>query len=220
MDLREKVDLTVYLVTDSTCCESEEIFLEKVDAACRGGATLVQLREKNIGGREYLERALKVREITDRYGIPLIIDDRVDVALASGAAGVHVGALDLPVAVARKLMGPDKIVGATAKTVEAAQKAWEDGADYLGVGAIYPTTTKVVTVRTEVSTLQEICKAVPIPIAAIGGLNEENMDILRGTDIDGIAVVSAVMKSGNPREAAAALRRKMQGFKKDRTIHG
>ena len=103
-------------------------------------------------------------------------------------------------------MGPDKIVGATAKTVDAALRAYEDGADYLGVGAIYPTTTKVVTILTEVSTLQAICEAVPIPVAAIGGLNSSNIDILKGTSIDGVAVVSAIMKSEKPREASAELK--------------
>ena len=149
---RKDLDVTLYLVTDSTY-HTEESLLHTVEEACKGGVTLVQLREKNTGGREYLDKALKVKEITDRYHVPLIIDDRVDVALACDAAGVHVGSSDIPVAVARKLMGPDKIVGATAKTVEAAMKAYEDGADYLGVGAIYPTTTKVVTILTKVSTL-------------------------------------------------------------------
>ena len=161
--------------------------LRTVEEACKGGVTLVQLREKNKGGREYLDKAFKVKEITDRYNVPLIIDDRVDVALACDAAGVHVGASDIPVAVARKLMGPDKIVGATAKTVEAAVKAYEDGADYLGVGAIYPTTTKVVTILTKVSTLKDICEAVPIPAVAIGGLNAGNMDVLEGAGMSGMA---------------------------------
>ena len=134
---RKDLDVTLYLVTDSSY-HTEESLLHTVEEACKGGVTLVQLREKNKGGREYLDKAFKVKEITDRYNVPLIIDDRVDVALACDAAGVHVGASDIPVAVARKLMGPDKIVGATAKTVEAAVKAYEDGADYLGVGAIYP----------------------------------------------------------------------------------
>ena len=172
---RKDLDVTLYLVTDSTY-HTEESLLHTVEEACKGGVTLVQLREKNTGGREYLDKAFKVKEITDRYHVPLIIDDRVDVALACDAAGVHVGSSDIPVAVARKLMGPDKIVGATAKTVEAAMKAYEDGADYLGVGAIYPTTTKVVTILTKVSTLKDICEAVPIPAVAIGGLNAGNMD--------------------------------------------
>lgn len=204
--------MRLYLVTDSTY-HTEESLLKTVEEACEGGVTLVQLREKHAGGREYLEKARKVREITDRFGIPLIIDDRVDVAMACGAAGVHVGSSDLPVAEARRILGPDKIVGATAKTVEAAKKAYEDGADYLGVGAIYPTTTKVVTIRTEVSTLDEICHAVPIPAVAIGGLNCENMGILDGTKIAGIAVVSAIMKAENPREAAKELLEKVQKIK-------
>ena len=164
----------------------------------------MQLREKS-GGRDYLWTAFQVKEITDRYHIPLIIDDRVDVALACGAAGVHVGQSDIPVAFARKLMGPDKIVGATAKTVPQALEAYEQGADYLGVGAIYPTTTKVKTILTKVETLNEIADAVPIPLVAIGGLNAGNLDILKGARMDGIAVVSAIMKSKTPREAAEEL---------------
>lgn len=199
------LDLSLYLVTDSTY-HTEESLLHTVEEACKGGVTLVQLREKNTGGRYYLEKACKIREITDRYQIPLIIDDRVDVAMACGAAGVHVGASDLPVAEVRRLLGPDKIVGATAKTVEAAQKAYQDGADYLGVGAIYPTTTKVTTVLTKVSTLSAICKAVPIPVVAIGGLNLGNMDILKGSGANGIAVVSAIMKAEDPKKAAEELR--------------
>lgn len=202
--MKNNLDLSLYLVTDSTY-HTEESLLYTVEEACKGGVTLVQLREKNTGGREYLEKARKIRTITDRYQIPLIIDDRVDVAMACGAAGVHVGASDLPVAEVRRLLGPDKIVGATAKTVEAAQKAYQDGADYLGVGAIYPTTTKVTTVLTEVSTLSAICKAVPIPAVAIGGLNLKNMDILKGRGANGIAVVSAIMKADDPRKAAEEL---------------
>lgn len=201
----DHLDLSLYLVTDSTY-HTEESLLHTVEEACKGGVTLVQLREKNTGGRDYLEKACKICEITDRYQIPLIIDDRVDVAMACGAAGVHVGASDLPVAEVRRLLGPDKIVGATAKTVEAAQKAYQDGADYLGVGAIYPTTTKVTTVLTKVSTLSAICKAVPIPVVAIGGLNLGNMDILKGSGANGIAVVSAIMKAEDPKKAAEELR--------------
>lgn len=145
-DMKAKLDMTLYLVTDSTY-HTEESFYKTIEEACQGGVTLVQLREKNCGGREYLEKARKVKVITDRYQIPLIIDDRVDVAIACDAAGVHVGSSDLPVSVARELLGPDKIVGATAKTVEAAKKAYEEGADYLGVGAIFPTTTKVITIQ-------------------------------------------------------------------------
>ena len=139
-----------------------EILSEKgpVEKACKGGVTLVQLREKNRTGREYLELAKAVKNVTDRYSVPLIIDDRADIALACGASGVHVGADDMPVAEVRKIVGKDMIVGATAKTVETALKAEADGADYLGTGAIFPTTTKVKTVLTDVSVLKEICHTV------------------------------------------------------------
>lgn len=137
--------------------------------------------------------------------MPLIIDDRVDVALAINAEGVHVGASDMPISTARKLMGYDKIVGATAKTVPWAKEAYEQGADYLGVGAIYPTTTKVVTVLTSTETLDAITKAVPIPVNAIGGLNKDNLDILKGIGISGICVVSAIMKSDDPKAEAETL---------------
>lgn len=205
------MDMTLYLVTDSSY-HSEESLLKTVEEACQGGVSMVQLREKEKEGAAYLALAQKVKAITDRYDIPLIIDDRVDIALAVDAAGVHVGAKDIPVAVARRLMGKNKIVGATAKTVEVAKKAYEDGADYLGTGAIFPTTTKVVTVITEVSTLNEICQAVPIPVVAIGGLNEENMDVLKDSPIAGISVVSAIMKSQDPKTATQRLKEKISAM--------
>lgn len=205
-------DPTLYFITDSTGVTREEL-LRIVSEACQGGASLVQLREKNRSTREYLELARAVKEVTDSFGVPLIIDDRADIALASGAAGVHVGAQDLPVAEARRIMGPDRIVGATAKTVERALQAQKEGADYLGVGAIYPTTTKVVTVITEVSTLRDICCQTQIPVCAIGGLNEGNCDILAGSGIAGICVVSAIMKSEDPRKTAEALRAKAETLK-------
>ena len=201
----KKFDPSLYFITDSTNY-SEEEFLHRVEQALRGGVTLLQLREKNKSTREYLELAEKVHTLTRRYGVPLIIDDRVDVALAIDAEGVHVGASDLPVAIARKLMGEDKIVGATAKTVPWAMEAWEQGADYLGVGAIYPTTTKVKTVLTSTDTLRDICHAVPIPVNAIGGLNRDNIDILAGIPVAGICVVSAIMKADDPKKAAAELK--------------
>ena len=200
-----KFDPSLYFITDSTGY-TEEAFLLRVEQALRGGATLLQLREKNRSTRAYIRLAEKVHAIAKRYRVPLIIDDRVDVALAIDAEGVHVGAEDMPVALARKLMGDDKIVGATAKTVPWAREAWEQGADYLGVGAIYPTTTKVKTVLTSTETLREICNAVPIPVNAIGGLNRENIDVLAGIPIAGICVVSAIMKAEDPRTAAEELK--------------
>ena len=201
----KRFDPSLYFITDSTNYTEAE-FLFRVEQALKGGVTLLQLREKDKSTREYIELAEKVHEITKRYQVPLIIDDRVDVALAMDAEGVHVGASDMPVATARKLMGQDKIVGATAKTVPWAKEAYEQGADYLGVGAIYPTTTKVKTVLTSVDTLRDICHAVPIPVGAIGGLNKENIDILTGIPVAGVCVVSAIMKAEDPKTAAEELK--------------
>lgn len=207
-------DSTLYFITDSTGL-SEEEFLSRIKSACEGGVTLIQIREKERTTREYISLALKVHEITREYDIPLIVDDRVDVAMATDAEGVHVGQSDMPVFMARKLLGENKIVGATAKTVEQAKKAYSEGADYLGVGAIYPTTTKVKTVLTSVDTLCDIVKAVPIKVNAIGGLNKDNIDVLKGSGIDGICVVSAVMKSDNPEEAAKELKQSFLSLKED-----
>lgn len=199
------LDTSLYFITDSTDL-SEEEFLRRTEAALQGGVTLLQLREKNRTTREYLSLAEKVHELTRRYGVPLLIDDRLDVAMAMDAEGVHLGQSDLPIRMARRILGPDKIVGATAKTVPQATEAYEQGADYLGVGAIYPTTTKVKTVLTSTDTLRDICKAVPIPVNAIGGLNKTNIDVLCGIPIAGICVVSAIMKADDPRQAAIDLR--------------
>ena len=207
----KKFDPSLYFITDSTNYTEEE-FLYRVERALQGGVTLLQLREKNKSTREYIELAVKVHTITKRYNVPLIIDDRVDVALAIDAEGVHVGAEDMPVATARKLMGDDKIVGATAKTVPWAQEAYEQGADYLGVGAIYPTTTKVKTVLTSVDTLRDICNAVPIPANAIGGLNKDNIDDLEGVPVAGVCVVSAIMKADDPMQAATQLKARAKGL--------
>jgi len=200
-----KFDPTLYFITDSTGL-SEEVFLKKVKQGLSGGATLLQLREKTRTTREYISLARKVHDLTLRFNVPLIIDDRVDVALAVGAEGVHVGAEDMTVRDARRLMGPDAIVGATAKTVPWALEVFSEGADYLGVGAIYPTTTKVKTVLTSVDTLRDICAAVPIPVNAIGGLNKDNIGILAGVPISGICAVSAIMKAEDPEKAARELK--------------
>ena len=200
-----KFDSSMYFITDSTNY-SEEEFLYRVEQALMGGITLLQLREKDKSTREYMDLAEKVHTLTKKYNVPLIIDDRVDVALAIDAEGVHVGQSDMPVSIARKLMGDDKIVGATTKTVEQAVEAYAQGADYLGVGAIYPTTTKVKTVLTSTETLGNICSAVPIPVNAIGGLNKDNIDVLKGIPIAGICVVSAIMKADDPKHATTELK--------------
>ena len=206
----KKVDkiLALYLVT-ARYDWKEEDFLKKVEEACRSGVTLVQLREKECTTREYYELAQKVKTITDRYQIPLMIDDRVDICLAVDASGVHIGADELPVEVVRKLIGKDKILGVTAKTVERALEAEQHGADYLGVGAIYPTTTKVITQPTSIETLREIATTVSIPIVAIGGIKEDNIEPLKGTGIAGVAIVSEIMKAENIQEKCQSLRRKV-----------
>ena len=194
----KKFDTTLYFITDSNGFEEVE-FLRRVEEALKGGATILQLREKNKTTAEYIAIAKKVHELTKKYNVPLIIDDRIDVALAVGAEGVHLGKEDMPIATARRILGDNFIIGATAKTVPWAMEAYEGGADYLGVGAIYPTTTKVKTVLTSTETLDAICKAVPIPVNAIGGLNKTNTDVLKGIGIAGICVVSAIMKSDDPK---------------------
>lgn len=199
-----KFDPTLYFITDSTGY-SEEEFLYRVEEALKGGATLLQLREKDKTTREYITCAQKVHELTRKYRVPLIIDDRIDVALAMGAEGVHLGQSDMPVSTARKILGEDYIIGATTKTVPQALEACEQSADYLGVGAIYPTTTKVKTVLTPAETLDAICKAVPIPVNAIGGLNKNNLQILEGIGIAGLCVVSAIMKADDPKRETAIL---------------
>ena len=200
----QKFNPRMYFITDSTKYEKDE-FLRRVEAALQGGVTLVQLREKERTTREYLELAREVHALTLKYNVPLIIDDRLDVAMAADVEGVHLGQSDLPIGIARKIFGPDKIIGATAKTVEQATEAYAHGADYLGVGAIYPTTTKVKTILTSTDMLDKICHAVPIPANAIGGLNKDNIDVLKGIPIAGICVVSAIMKADDPKRAAEEL---------------
>jgi len=186
--------LRLYLVTNRYQ-DSLENFLEKVETACRSGVTIVQLREKNLTTNQYYQLAKEVKEITDAYQVPLIIDDRLDVCLAVDAAGLHIGDDELPVSVARQVLGPDKILGVTAKTVERALEAEESGADYLGTGAIFPTTTKENAPITLISTLKTICQRVAIPVVAIGGLTSENIDQLIDTGIAGVAVVRDLMQA-------------------------
>ena len=186
--------LRLYLVTNRYQ-DSVESFLEKVETACRSGVTIIQLREKNLTTNQYYQLAKQVKEITDAYQIPLIIDDRLDVCLAVDAAGLHIGDDELPVSVARQVLGPDKILGVTAKTVKRALEAEEGGANYLGTGAIFPTTTKENAPITLISTLKTICQRVTIPVVAIGGLTSENIDQLIGTGIAGVAVVRDLMQA-------------------------
>ena len=186
--------LRLYLVTNRYQ-DSLESFLEKIETACRSGVTIVQLREKNLTTNQYYQLAKQVKEITDAYQVPLIIDDRLDICLAVDAAGLHIGDDELPVSVARQVLGPDKILGVTAKTVKRALEAEEGGANYLGTGAIFPTTTKENAPITLISTLKTICQRVAIPVVAIGGLTSENIDQLIDTGIAGVAVVRDLMQA-------------------------
>ena len=183
----------LYLVTNRYQ-DSLESFLEKVETACRSGVTIIQLREKNLTTNQYYQLAKQVKEITDAYQVPLIIDDRLDICLAVDAAGLHIGDDELPVSVARQVLGPEKILGVTAKTVKRALEAETSGADYLGTGAIFPTTTKENAPITLISTLKTICQMVAIPVVAIGGLTSENIDQLAATGIAGVAVVRDLMQ--------------------------
>ncbi|MBR6523523.1 MAG: thiamine phosphate synthase [Clostridia bacterium] len=207
----KKFNPELYFITDSTIFDEKE-FLCRIEGALKGGVTLLQLREKDKTTREYIELAEKVHTLARKYNVPLIIDDRIDVAMAIGAEGVHLGQSDMPIDIARKICGKDMIIGATAKTVPQAIRACRQGADYLGVGAIYPTTTKVKTVLTSTQTLEKICRAVPIPVNAIGGLNKDNIDVLKGIGTAGICVVSAIMKADSPKNAAQEIKEAVKGI--------
>lgn len=201
-----KLDTTLYLVTDSTGM-TEETFLQAVHAALKGGVTLLQLREKGRSAREYLALAEKVLPLAHEYGVPLLINDRIDVAIAAGADGVHVGQSDIPVSDARRMLGRNKIVGATAKTPEQAAEAFRQGADYIGAGAVYQTSTKTDTWCIPIGIIREIACSVPIPVNAIGGLNRENLGVLSDTGIAGVCVVSALMKAKDPEMEAKTIKK-------------
>ena len=201
----------LYLVTNRYQ-DSLENFLEKVETACRSGVTIIQLREKNLTTNQYYQLAKQVKEITDAYQVPLIIDDRLDICLAVDAAGLHIGDDELPVSVARQVLGPKKILGVTAKTVKRALEAETSGADYLGTGAIFPTTTKENAPITLISTLKTICQRVAIPVVAIGGLTSENIDQLIDTGIAGVAVVRDLMQAEDIEAKAHAFLTKLDNI--------
>lgn len=198
----------LYLVTDSTNLDEKE-YLNRVYKACKSGVDIVQIREKDKTAREIMRLGEAVKEITDKFNIPLIIDDRVDIAYALGV-GVHLGSSDIPVTIARRILGEDAIIGASAKSVEVAKECVKDGANYLGVGAIRPTKTKVITKLTSVDTLDDISKNVDIDVFAIGGLNKDNIEILNGLDISGVCVVRAIMQRSDADIAVQELKQKIK----------
>lgn len=200
------MDYTLYLCTDRDLMSTETIE-ESVEKSIKGGVTLVQLREKDCSSLEFYNTAIRVKTITDKYRIPLIINDRVDVAMAVDAAGVHVGQSDFPADVVRKLIGHDKIIGVSASTVDEAVKAQDDGADYIGVGAMFPTSTKDNASSVTMECLAEIRKSVTIPIVAIGGINENNAMQFKNTGIDGIAIISAIISKPDIEAATRNLKK-------------
>ena len=198
-------DLLLYAVTDRAWV-GRQTLLAQIEDALRGGVTMVQLREKTLAAEAFAAEAAEVKALCHRYGVPLLIDDNVDVALESGADGVHVGIEDAPVEEIRARAGRDFIIGATAKTVEQARAAQAAGADYLGVGAVFPSPTKKNAVRISVEQLRAICAAVSIPAVAIGGIDLENISALKGGGMRGVAVISALFGAQDIQRAAEQLK--------------
>jgi thiamine-phosphate pyrophosphorylase len=192
--MKNKIDYSLYLVTDHERMSTPTLE-EAVEQAIKGGTTLVQLREKTASSLEFYQTAVKVKQVTSRYHVPLIINDRVDIALAVDAEGVHIGQSDLPARSVRSILGRDKILGVSASTLEEALRAREDGADYLGVGAMFATGTKNDAKLVSMEELQKIREAVKLPIVVIGGINQRTVPLFDGMGIDGIAVVSALMSA-------------------------
>ncbi len=197
------IDLSLYLVTDKS--EDIEKFLKTIEEAIKGGVSVVQIREKTAETLDFYNLALRVKEITTKYNVPLIINDRVDVALAIDADGVHVGQSDMPCDVTRTLIGNDKILGVSAATIPEAKKAQKDGADYIGTGAVFPTSTKDDAPSITKQDLKEIVESIDIPVVAIGGINHDNASELTDTGIAGLSVVSAIMNADNPKKASEEL---------------
>lgn len=203
---KREVDYTLYLCTDRGALQNGTTLVAAVEAAILGGASLVQLREKECASRTFYEVARRVKEVTTKYRVPLIINDRLDIALAVDAEGVHLGQSDLPCRIAREILGPDKIIGVTAKTVDCARAAEADGADYLGTGAAFPTQSKFGAAVISHADIRAVCDAVDIPVVAIGGIAEENAKELKDTGIAGVCVISGILAQADVREAAKSIR--------------
>ena len=201
----ERDMLLLYAVTDRAWTGKQSLD-EQVEEALQGGVTLVQLREKRLSKEQLIEEARRITALCHRYGVPLIVNDDYEAALAAGADGVHVGIEDTPVAAIRARAGKNFIIGATAKTVEQAQRAEHEGADYLGVGAVFPSPTKQSAIRITNEQLREICASVTIPAVAIGGITQKNVASLKGSDMAGIAVVSAIFGADDIWAAARSLK--------------
>lgn len=203
--------LRLYAITDRSWIERKPL-IEQIEDALKGGATIIQLREKNLNVAEFIEEAKKVKELCHRYNVPLIINDNLLVALESRADGIHVGIEDLPVSEIRKKTSADFIIGATAKTVEQAQKAEREGADYIGVGAVFPSPTKQNAIRIDSFQFDKISSSVSIPKVAIGGITYDNLDQLSSFKMDGVAVVSAVFGESDITQATKKLKEKINAI--------
>lgn len=202
------VNYRLYLVTDRDMLKNVDLYTA-VEEAIKGGVTLVQLREKDITTQNFYKTAVEIKKVTDKYNVPLIINDRMDIALAADTAGLHVGQDDMPCIIARKLLGNDRILGVSARTLEEAIKAEKDGADYIGVGAVFPTSTKGDAKAVSIELLKKIKESVSIPVVAIGGINEKNASLLKPANIDGISVISSILGKEDIRGAAENLKKLM-----------
>lgn len=201
----DKKAMLLYAVTDRTWLGNQTLY-QQVEAALQGGATCIQLREKDLSHEAFLKEALEIKDLCRSYQVPFIINDNVRIALECGADGIHVGQRDMQAARVRELMGPDKILGVSAQTVEQAKLAEKNGADYLGVGAVFDTSTKKDANPVSHQTLKEITSAVSIPVCAIGGISRENITLLSGTGIHGVALVSAIFASKDIKKECELLR--------------
>ena len=198
-------DYTLYLVTDRQLMSCDSL-TEAVEQAILGGCTMIQLREKELPSLEFYNQAVAVKQVTERYHIPLIINDRIDIAMAVQAAGVHIGQHDLPAATVRKVIGENMLLGVSASSIAEAIQAQQDGADYLGVGAMFPTGTKTDAESVSMEELQKIRTAVSLPIVVIGGINKGNAGRFKPMGIDGLAVLSAIIAQSDIKAAAAELK--------------
>jgi thiamine-phosphate pyrophosphorylase len=210
--MKPNIDYTLYLVTDREIMSTEKLETA-VEQAILGGCTVVQLREKNCSSLEFFEMTVKIKDVTDSYHIPLIINDRIDIALAVDAAGVHIGQSDIPASIGRKLIGDNKILGVSASNYEEAMRAYRDGADYLGVGAMFSTDTKTDARITSIDELVKIRESVPLPIVVIGGINKTTIPNFKGISIDGFAVVSAIISQPDIKVAAQTLNSQLRELK-------
>lgn len=200
MSFNGKVNYKLYLVTDRDVLAGRDLF-KSVEDAILGGVTLIQLREKNVSTLKFYNIALKLKKVTDKYNIPLIINDRLDIALAADAAGLHIGQDDMPLKTARKILGDKKIIGVSVSNAEEALKAQNDGADYVGAGAVFSTSTKKDAYSVTLKELKRIKESIKIPVVAIGGINKDNIKSVMQAGADGAAIISAILKEKDIKSA-------------------